>query len=179
MTSRPISLASTYTHTCTHTIGQLLWDRQLKPALEVPFTYNQNHHSIIKGCRVGCQGGTGPESVADSGCVMRTLAPLEGSVCCGCDEHIHTDYRSPVAKKGRHGHSLSEREGPNPCLDKLLLLFWVHYMRMVFIYYAHRRFTIGDYLLQVTKNVLITSKRRMLQIKGNMVELVTLHTWKV
>ena len=29
----------------------------------------------------------------------------------------------------------SPRE-PNPCLDRLLLLFWAHYMRMVLIYYA-------------------------------------------
>ena len=33
------------------------------------------------------------------------------------------DYR-----KGQHGHSLSEREEPNPCLDRILLLFWVHYI---------------------------------------------------
>ena len=43
------------------------------------------------------------------------------------------------------------------------------------------RFTVGDYLLQITKErmLLITSKRRMLQIKGKMVELVTLHTQEV
>ena len=68
--------------------------------------------------------------------VMWALAcEVLGSVCCGCDEQIHTDYRSPVEKKGWHGHSLSEREGerareslrePNPCLDRLLLLFWAH-----------------------------------------------------
>ena len=42
-----------------------------------------------------------------------------------------------MEKKGRHGHSLSERgrEGqrepkrePDPCLDRLLLLFWAHYI---------------------------------------------------
>ena len=32
-----------------------------------------------------------------------------GSVCCGCSGQMHTDYRNPVEKKGRHGHSLSER----------------------------------------------------------------------
>ena len=56
-----------------------------------------------------------------------------GSMCCGSNGQIHTDYRHPVEKKGRHGHSLSERgrEGqrePDPCLDKLLLLFWAHYI---------------------------------------------------
>ena len=51
-----------------------------------------------------------------------------GSVCCGCDEQIHRDCRSPVEKKGRQGHSEWERQGPNLCLDWLLLLFWAHYM---------------------------------------------------
>ena len=42
------------------------------------------------------------------------------------------DGRSPVERKGWHGHSLREGEGerarePDPCLDRLLLLFWVHY----------------------------------------------------
>ena len=31
-------------------------------------------------------------------------------------------------EKGRHGPSLSERQGPGPCRDRLLLLFWVHYI---------------------------------------------------
>ena len=48
-------------------------------------------------------------------------------------DKFHMDYRNPVEKKGWQGHSLSEREGeraresprePNPCLDRLLLLFW-------------------------------------------------------
>ena len=30
-----------------------------------------------------------------------------GSMCCDCDEQIHTDYRSPEEKKGLHGLSLS------------------------------------------------------------------------
>ena len=43
------------------------------------------------------------------------------------------DYRNPVEEKGWHGHSLSEREDKrarehNPCLDRLLLLFWGHYI---------------------------------------------------
>ena len=71
--------------------------------------------------------------------------PASRILCCGSNRQIHTDYRNPVEKKGRHGHSLSEREGKraresprehNPCLDRFLLLFWAHYMRMVLIYYA-------------------------------------------
>ena len=46
------------------------------------------------------------------------------------------DYRNPVEKKGQHGHSLSEREGPDPCLDRLLLLFWAHTLRVAHIHYA-------------------------------------------
>ena len=57
---------------------------------------------------------------------------------CGCNIQIHTDYRNPVEEKGWQGHSLSERgregqrepkrERANPGLDRLLLLFWAHYM---------------------------------------------------
>ena len=91
-------------------------------------------------------------------------------MCCGCNKQIDTDYRSPVEKKGQHGLSLREREGvraPNHCLDRLLLLFWVHYIEDG----PHLLCTgllLGDYLLQITKErmLLITSKRRMLQIKG-------------
>ena len=52
------------------------------------------------------------------------------------------DYRNPVEEKGQHGHSEGERaresprERTNLCLDRLLLLFWAHYMRMVLTYYA-------------------------------------------
>ena len=31
-------------------------------------------------------------------------------------------------KKDGMAALLREREGPNPCLDRLLLLFWVHYI---------------------------------------------------
>ena len=63
--------------------------------------------------------------------VMRI--PASRILCHGSNRQIHTDYRNPVEEKGRHGCSLSERgwEGqrqPDPCLDRLLLLFWAHYM---------------------------------------------------
>ena len=44
------------------------------------------------------------------------------------------------------------------------------------------RFAVGDYLLQITKErmLLITSEKRMFaNVKGKVVELVTLHTWEV
>ena len=64
--------------------------------------------------------------------------PASRTLCCGSNRQTHMDYRNPVEKKGWHGHSLSERgrEGqreplgePNPCLDRLLLLFWAHYIQ--------------------------------------------------
>ena len=51
---------------------------------------------------------------------------------------IYMDYRNPVEKKGLRSCSPSQREGvraresprekADPCLDRLLLLFWAHYM---------------------------------------------------
>ena len=91
-------------------------------------------------------------------------------VCCGCNKQIHRDYRSPVDKRGQHGHSLSEREGQR---TRGLTPAWTGFycfsgyipLRMVLIYYA--QVAVGDYLLQITKErmLLITAKRRMLQIK--------------
>ena len=48
--------------------------------------------------------------------------------------------------------------GPDPCLDRLLLLFWVHYIED----------GVGDYLLQITKErmLLITAKRRIKRKSG-------------
>ena len=63
-------------------------------------------------------------------------------LCCGSNRQMHTDYRNLVEKKGWHGHFEGERareiprERADPCLDRLLLLFWAHYIRMVLIYYA-------------------------------------------
>ena len=34
---------------------------------------------------------------------------------------------SPVEEKGQHGHSL-KRGAPDTCLDRLLFLFWAHYI---------------------------------------------------
>ena len=94
-----------------------------------------------------------------------------GSMCCGCSGQIHTDYRNPVEKNGWHSRSLSERgrEGrrpwPLPGQDFIAFLGTLHRGWSSF---TMHRFTVGDYLLQITKEImlLITSKRRMLQIKG-------------
>ena len=70
---------------------------------------------------------------------------------------------------------------PDPCPHRLLLLFWAHLIR-----HGPHLLCIGspqviDYLLQTTKErmLLITSKRRILQSRGKVVELVTLLTWVV
>ena len=38
-----------------------------------------------------------------------------------------TRTTSPVEEKGERGHSL-KRRAPDPCLEKLLLLFWAQYI---------------------------------------------------
>ena len=96
-----------------------------------------------------------------------------GSVCCGSNGQIHTDYRNPVEKKGQHGHSPSEREGkrarerarPLPGQGFIAFLGILHGGLSSL---TMHRFSVGDYLLQTTKErmLLITSKRRMLQLKG-------------
>ena len=57
-------------------------------------------------------------------------------------------------------HSVKERACPVPCLDRLLLLFWTHYIEDG----PHLlcRFAFPGYLLQTTKErmLLITSKRK-------------------
>ena len=93
-------------------------------------------------------------------------------MCCGCDGQIHIDYRSPVEKKGQHGHSLSEREreGQKRAPAKALPLSGQAFIAFLGTLYCGwssftmHRFTVGDYLLQITKDriLLITSKRRML-----------------
>ena len=69
---------------------------------------------------------------------LLTQTPACRIWCHGCNMQIHTDYRNPVEKKGWHDHSLREgerareslreRETTPPCLDRLLLLFWAHYV---------------------------------------------------
>ena len=57
---------------------------------------------------------------------MRTLACSVRSVM---DERrqIHTDYQILWRKRASTA-SLSRGELPDPCLDRLLLLFWAHYI---------------------------------------------------
>ena len=71
--------------------------------------------------------------------------PASRILCCGSDRQIHTDYRNPVEKKGRHGHSLSERgrEGqrerkrdPTPAWTGFYCVSGHITSRMAPIYYA-------------------------------------------
>ena len=83
-----------------------------------------------------------------------------GSMCCGCDEQIHMDCRSPVEKKGWHGCSLSER-GPRPLPGQACIAF-LGTLHRGWPSFTMHRFALGDYLLQKTKEraLLITSKRK-------------------
>ena len=97
-------------------------------------------------------------------------------LCCGGNGQIHTDYRNPVEKKGQHGHSRSEREregqrepkkDSRPPPGQAFIAFLGTLYRGWSSLTVHR-FTVGDYLLQITKErmLLITSKRRMFQMQG-------------
>ena len=83
-----------------------------------------------------------------------------GSVCCGCDKQIHTDYRSPVEKKGQHGHSLSER-GTRPLPGQAFIAF-LGTLHRGWPSFTMHGFALGGYLLQTTKEkmLLTTSKRK-------------------
>ena len=98
---------------------------------------------------------------------MRLTRIPASRICCGCNIHIHTDYRHPVEKKGLRGRSPSQREGPWPPPGQAFIVFLgtLHRGRSSF---TMHRFTTGDYLLRRTKDrtLLISSKRRMLQLEG-------------
>ena len=89
---------------------------------------------------------------------------------------MHADYRNPVEKKGRHGHSLNEREGKraiespreSPRLPGQAFIAFLGTSHRGWSSFTVHRFTVGDYLLEITKDrmLLITSKRRMLQLNG-------------
>ena len=56
-----------------------------------------------------------------------TWIPAYRILGCGGNRQIHTDYR--VLWRKRNGTAtLSRGEHQDPCLDRLLLLFWAHYM---------------------------------------------------
>ena len=89
-----------------------------------------------------------------------------GSMCCGYNEQIHTDYRSPVEKKGWHSRSLSER-GPQPLPAQAFIAF-LGTLHPGWSSFTMHRFALGGYLLQITKErmPLITSKKRMFVNQG-------------
>ena len=84
------------------------------------------------------------------------------------------DDRSPVEKKGQHGHSLTER-GPGP-LPRQAFIAFLGTLHQGWSSFTMYRFTLGGYLLQTTKErmLLITSKKKdICKCKGKVVELVT------
>ena len=106
-----------------------------------------------------------------------------GSVCCGCDKQIHMDYRSPVEKRdgtATLSHSLSERDGRDPCLDRLLLLFWAHYFEdgphLIICTGAQVHFRWLPFTENKGEEVANQHQKGWIftNVKGKMVELVTL-----
>ena len=105
-------------------------------------------------------------------------------LCCGYNRQIHMDYRNPVEKKGkkscgekgtawplskwergREGQRDPDRAWP---LSGQAFIAFLGTLHQGWSSFTMHRFTTGDYLLQTTKDriLLITSKRRMLQLKG-------------
>ena len=74
------------------------------------------------------------DDLSSNGGVVQGCGPLwcrlqpTGSVCCGCDEQIHMDCRSPVEKEGLHGHSLRESV-PRPLPGQAFIAFQQHYIK--------------------------------------------------
>ena len=113
---------------------------------------------------------------------MWTLAP---SVCGVVDERrqIHTDYRSPVEKKGWHSHCLKGRppcplsQGESASTPALTGFYWlsnsIHQRRFSFIML---RFASGDYFLLITSYRL--TRKKCCKCKGTIrvIGLVTLQS---
>ena len=88
-------------------------------------------------------------------------------MCRGCDEQIHKDYRSPVEKKGWHGHSLSEKEGLTPAWTDFYCFSGYITWRMVLIYYAQVCFRWLPFTDNKGKNVVNYFKEKgYLQMQG-------------
>ena len=103
-----------------------------------------------------------------------------GSICCGSNKQIHTDYWILVEKKGWHSHSLKGRvpwplsQGESTSTLALTGFYClsnnVHQRRFSFIMLKS---ALGNYFLQITKErmLLITSyrltRKKMFQSQGN------------
>ena len=55
------------------------------------------------------------------------MDPAHRILCCGYNRHVLTDYLVLWRKRDSKS-TLSRGEHPHSCLDKLLLLFWAHYI---------------------------------------------------
>ena len=98
--------------------------------------------------------------------------PMQTLACSVLDivaetRQIHRDYRV-LWRKGDGTATLSRGELPDPCLDRLLLLFWAHYIDNGPHLLCAGRFALGGYLLQKTKErmLLITSRKDICKCKG-------------
>ena len=106
--------------------------------------------------------------------------PSAGSVRCGCNGKIHTDYWVPWRKRDGSA-TLSRGDHPNPCLHRLFfLLFCAHYIEDG----PHLLCTGSLKWLPLTENkdrmLLITSKKKdICKCKGKSGWTGSTHPWKV
>ena len=88
---------------------------------------------------------------------------------------IHTEYGILWRKTDRMA-TLSRGEPPNPCLDRLLLLFWAHYTeRGPHLLCTGSLWVVTFYRTQRRGCSSLHQRRRIFaNVKGKVVELVTL-----
>ena len=78
-------------------------------------------------------------------------------------------------KRGQHSHSLSEREGPDPCLDRLLLFLGVHYIEGgPHLLCTGSLLVVTFYRKQRNRCCQLHQRRIFANTKGKVIELVTL-----
>ena len=74
-----------------------------------------------------------------------TRIPARRILCCSGNRQMHTGY--PVLRRKRvSAATLSRGECSDPCLDRLLSLFWAHYIEDDTL--TLHRYTLGGYRKQ-------------------------------
>ena len=99
---------------------------------------------------------------------------------CDWDETNSHGLLSPVEEKGQQGHSLSER-GPQPMLWQAFISF-LGTLHWGWSSFTMHRFTLGDYILQKTKERMLlntSEKKDICKCKGKIGWTGYTHPWKV
>ena len=87
----------------------------------------------------------------------------------------------PLSKRERGRERVQERERADPCLDRLLLLFWAHYIEDGLHLLCTSLFWVVTFYRKPRRGCCLLHQRRRIfaNVKGKVVQLVTLHTWEV